>query len=269
MKFPEFHPKDYRELARVVASRLVETEGFVVFGIAGAQGTGKSTFTGMLANELSRIHSETVVSLSLDDFYLTRDERVSLSRDVHPLLLTRGVPGTHDASLMLSTIEQLRAGKVVGVPVFDKAMDDREVQSKRVGPARIVLCEGWCWGARPEPESRLQLPVNALEAEQDADGRWRHWVNNKLMEYQSLFTADGLLYLAAPSFDAILQWRWEQEQDLASKRQGSKIMPREDVAGFVAFYQRITSWMLEEMPARADITVRLGDGHRIDRIATR
>lgn len=269
MKFPEFHPKDYNELARVVASRLVETEGFVVFGIAGAQGTGKSTFAGMLANELSRTHSETVVSLSLDDFYLTRDERVSLSRDVHPLLLTRGVPGTHDAALMLSTIEQLRTGEAVEVPVFDKAMDDREPRSRRVGPARIVLCEGWCWGARPEPESRLRSPVNALEAEQDADGRWRHWVNNKLQEYQPLFTADGLLYLAAPSFDAIMQWRWQQEQELATNREGSEIMTREDIAGFVAFYQRITGWMLEEIPTRADMTISLGEGHEIDGMATR
>jgi len=264
VKFPEIHPRDYGELARLVASRLVDSAGPVVFGIAGAQGTGKSTFTGMLADELSRNYSEPVASLSLDDFYLTRDERISLSKDIHPLLLTRGVPGTHDAALMQSTIEQLRAGEAVEIPVFDKAIDDRESHPRLVGPARIVLCEGWCWGARPEPEARLQSPVNALEAEQDADGQWRRWVNAKLLEYQSLFTTDGLLFLAAPSFESILEWRWQQEQDLARDREGSKIMTLEEIAGFVAFYQRITSWMLEEMPARADIIIMLGEGHQIE-----
>ena len=37
--------------------------------------------------------------LSLDDLYLPKAERLRLARDVHPLLATRGVPGTHDVAL--------------------------------------------------------------------------------------------------------------------------------------------------------------------------
>ncbi len=34
--------------------------------------------------------------LSIDDYYLSKIERLRISQKVHPLLITRGVPGTHD-----------------------------------------------------------------------------------------------------------------------------------------------------------------------------
>ena len=47
--------------------------------------------------------------LSLDDFYLTRAQREELARTQHPLLRTRGVPGTHDVALGQRTIDALAA----------------------------------------------------------------------------------------------------------------------------------------------------------------
>ncbi len=259
----ELQSMDYRELAEKTARLLAATPGSLVFGIAGAQGTGKSTLAAMLAECLRETWSETVAVLSLDDFYLPRSERLQLSKEVHPLLATRGVPGTHDVAAMQSSIEGLKRGASVEAPVFEKAHDDRARETRKLGPARIILCEGWCWGAQPEPEIRLEKPVNQLEQIRDADGHWRHWVNTKLHEYQSLFDNDALLYLAAPSFEAILEWRWQQEQDLARNRTGSQIMSRDQIADFISFYERITSWMLEEMPDRADLTVTLAPDHQI------
>ena len=45
---------------------------------------------------------------------------------VHPLFATRGVPGTHDLTLLHDTINALRGSQgEVAVPGFDKAADDR------------------------------------------------------------------------------------------------------------------------------------------------
>ena len=50
-----------------------------------------------------------VFRISIDDFYKTRKERVSLSKKVHPMLLTRGVPGTHDINMMLSFFRKAKS----------------------------------------------------------------------------------------------------------------------------------------------------------------
>ena len=65
-------------------------------------------------------------AVSLDDFYLTRARRHALARTVHPLLATRGVPGTHDLPLLLDVLLRVRSGRPVRLPVFDKlAVRDR------------------------------------------------------------------------------------------------------------------------------------------------
>ena len=74
------------------------------FLIAGSQGIGKSTIVKVLKKNLEIYYKKKVLSLSLDDYYLSKKERISLSNTIHPLLLTRGVPGTHDTELLLQNI---------------------------------------------------------------------------------------------------------------------------------------------------------------------
>src|SRR5690606_41673735 len=64
-----------------------------VIGVVGAQGCGKTTLARAAAGRFG------AAQISIDDVYLTRAEREALARDVHPLLLTRGPPGTHDLRL--------------------------------------------------------------------------------------------------------------------------------------------------------------------------
>ena len=73
----------------------------LIIGINGAQGSGKSTLADYIKSYMCA-EGHSAVSLSLDDFYLTREERFQLSRDTHPLLATRGVPGTHDTALAIN-----------------------------------------------------------------------------------------------------------------------------------------------------------------------
>ncbi|MGV0036475.1 MAG: hypothetical protein ACNYPE_16545 [Candidatus Azotimanducaceae bacterium WSBS_2022_MAG_OTU7] len=234
-----------------------------VVSLAGAQGTGKSTMTRMLAAVLRDFFNTSTTTLSLDDFYLPQKKRQQLAADIHPLLSVRGVPGTHDLSLLERALADLRQGRSVEVPVFDKGEDDRSPRRRKVEPALVLLCEGWCWGAVPEPEERLMSPVSDFERTRDQDGLWRRYVNQQLFLYQPVFRADAQIFFKAPSIEAIVRWRFQQEQALASKAGGSKIMTEMEIRQFVTYYERITGWMLEEMAARASVVVSLDESHSI------
>ena len=58
--------------------------------------------------------------------------------------------------------------------------DDRLPDVSRIDPVSFVIIEGWCVGACAEPLSRLAVPLNRLEREEDSTGDWRHWVNDAL-----------------------------------------------------------------------------------------
>jgi D-glycerate 3-kinase len=239
----------------------------LVIGLCGAQGSGKSTAAAQVHAALMANGIRSAV-LSLDDLYLTTAERNALGEEVHPLLRTRGVPGTHDVALGMTILDLLQSGKPVRLPNFDKARDDRTPPDRwRVAPSgvQIVLFEGWCVGARPQSEAALAAPVNALEAEQDRSGGWRRYVNDQLAgPYRSLFARlDRLILLEAPSFDVVRAWRTEQEEDLRRvARNGIRAgMSNAEIETFIQHYERLTRHILEEMPARADLSIVL-DEHR-------
>ena len=216
----------------------------ILVGLAGAQGSGKSTMAPRLAQRLAATGLRTQV-LALDDFYLTREERAQLARSVHPLLATRGVPGTHDVALLTGVLDTLVAGQQAAIPVFDKAADDRAGWRTIDSTADIILLEGWCIGARPQPERRLVEPINALERDEDANGSWRRWANQRLAtDYAALFARLAqCILLRAPSFDVVLRWRTEQERELPFGG-----MSRAAIKRFIDHYERITRWMLKDEP---------------------
>ena len=248
-----------------VRERLAQAAAPLVIGLCGAQGSGKSTIASALAERIAG-----TVVLSLDDLYLRKAERERLAETVHPLLATRGVPGTHDVALGEAVLADLRAGRPVELPRFDKAIDDRFPESTwpRVEGAKLIIFEGWCAGARPQPDEALAVPVNALERDEDADSLWRRYVNDALGDrYPALFPFDALVLLAAPSFDVVYQWRRQQEHalaaDIAAGRRTGRAMSDDEVARFIQFYQRLTQYILSEMPDRADLTVRLDPERKV------
>lgn len=272
-------PESYRHtidsallpLAERLATRIRQSDSLVVIGLCGAQGSGKSTASAVLAETLNRQDLPTA-AMSIDDFYLPHGERQQLARRVHPLLATRGVPGTHDVELAQAVIESLADAGATQVPVFDKATDDRRPRAlwRGVeGPLRAVILEGWCVGAKPEPAARLATPVNALERDEDGEGRWRGYVNEALEgRYAALFARlSPMVLLAAPSFEVVLAWRTEQEHKLRQRLareggDGSRVMSDAQVARFISHYERITRHILEEMPARADHLIALDADRR-------
>ncbi|MCE2843309.1 MAG: kinase [Novosphingobium sp.] len=238
---------------------------FTLIGVAGAQGSGKSTLVRDLAVRLGA-EGLRVATLSLDDLYLTKAERQTLARDIHPLFATRGVPGTHDVPLGLGTIAALARGQVVPLPRFDKGQDDRAPRGDwPVAPAdtQVLLLEGWCLGAAPQPEAELVRPVNMLEAAEDPDGTWRRTVNAALaQDYPALWERiDHMVFLAAPDWPVVAEWREQQEAELRQHAPGA--MSPEQVTRFIQHYERLTHWMLTELPERAGLTLRLDRQRRV------
>ena len=271
--FAESADNYYLPFAEWLATQLVNHEGAAcVLGINGAQGTGKSTLAELLSEYLEHKHGRRAVILSIDDLYLTLAEREALGRDVHPLLRTRGVPGTHDVKLGISIIEQLqalRAGDSIRVPRFDKSMDDRYPQAEWptiAGPVDLIIFEGWCVASQAVPDAELKEPVSELESSQDEDGRWRTYVNGRLRtDYKRLFAyLDVLLFLQVPDFAAVLRWRIEQEHKLRQRSgaDANAVMSDAEVANFVRYYERITRNNIEVLPTLANAVIRLDDDHQ-------
>ncbi|ANG64246.1 hypothetical protein A8C75_18375 [Marinobacterium aestuarii] len=253
----------------------------LVVGLNGAQGAGKSTLSTLLDITLSEGFGLRVASFSIDDLYKTRAEREQLGAEVHPLLQTRGVPGSHDVQLGIELLQALKRGEhnaATRIPVFDKSTDDRcpvSVWREWSGGADVVLLEGWCVGARAQHDAALQQPINALERLEDPQGTWRRYVNEQLKgPYAELFAlVDVLLMLKVPSMEAVYEWRSLQEKKLAERMQflreagesqgHLRIMGDAEIQRFIQHYERLTRAMLDEMPARADVTLHLNDNHKI------
>lgn len=251
-------------LARIAQARSASHRALLVVGICGAQGSGKSTLVARLAALLGE-DGVRVATLSLDDLYLPRAERQRLAAEVHPLFATRGVPGTHDIALGMATIAALQRGEGAPLPRFSKAADDRVPVSEwphAAADCEVLLLEGWCLGARPQTD--VTEPVNSLEAEEDPQAVWRNYANAALAgDYQALFARlDLLVLLAAPDWPVVARWREQQEAELRAIG-GPAVMSSAEVTRFIQHYERLTRWILQEMPDRADLVVRLGEGREV------
>jgi D-glycerate 3-kinase len=260
----------WRPLSEDIAERNAGTP--LIVGINGAQGAGKSTLCKFLEVLLVE-HNQIGVTLSLDDLYLPKAERQALARDVHPLLATRGVPGTHSPALGQAVIDAIRPGKSFEMPRFDKSVDDRRPAGELIeGRVDVLLFEGWCLGAVPQEPSALATPVNSLEAEEDADGIWRKFVNQALRgDYAALFgQLDMLIMLKVPDFAAVRRNRALQEDKLRVRNPGAPgLMDAAALKHFLDQYERLTEWMFAEMPGRADILVEIDRDQRPTRVSTK
>lgn len=260
----------YEPLAAWVGQQKLAGETLLV-GINGAQGTGKSTLADFLKKTLETDSNLRVVVLSLDDFYLGKAQRKQLAEEVHPLLQTRGVPGTHDMHMLdaaLSSLQTLDAGSELRLPCFDKARDERadKIHWRVVtGPVDIIVLEGWCVGSTAQPDAELRAPVNVLEEQEDGSSNWRGFINEALKGvYAKSFSGINLLiFLKVPSFDAVLRWRYEQEEKLAASLPAGTCdtMSREQVLRFIQHYERITMNNLAVMPLTADAVLELDENH--------
>ena len=209
----------------------------------------------------------------IDDFYKTRKERFLLSQKVHPSLMTRGVPGTHDINIMLDFFKRAKNKKFrkLKLPKFNKAIDDRFKKKLWYSIKKrpdVIIFEGWCVGARAEKNSTLKKAINSLEKKDDLKLIWRRFVNKELKsKYKKLYSQlNCLLFLKANNFSLLQKWRLKQEKKLWLKNKKSsnnKIMSKKEVIRFMQTYQRVTQNMIKSAPKYASIILNLNSNHQI------
>jgi D-glycerate 3-kinase len=277
-------PSSYRELIRqwylpmltVIAERQTDKGAPLLVGINGCQGSGKSTLAELSVELLGELFQKKALTISIDDFYLTLDQRKQLASDTHPLLLTRGVPGTHDIGLANDIVSQLlNQHTPVAIPVFDKTLDDRLERAEWPvvnEPLDIIVIEGWCLGAKAQEAAEITRPVNELEEFEDRSLSWRRYVNDHLAtSYREFFQRfDYWAMLKAPSFSSVYRWRLEQEEklkrELAQKdalRHDARFMSPQQIRRFIQYYQRITENVLQTLPTTADCVFELDDNRQV------
>ncbi|MEO0423322.1 MAG: phosphoribulokinase [Pseudomonadota bacterium] len=282
-KLPESYRGALREHIAPVATAILRALDAasrpLLIGINGCQGSGKSTLARFLAVLLEQAGGLRCPEVSIDDLYLPRADRIALGQQVHPLLATRGVPGTHDLPLGRTVLERLLSpsrAEDVAIPRFLKSIDDRapaDQWSRWQGATDAVLFEGWCVACTPQEASALDEPINALEAEEDRDGEWRRYVNRSLREdYPALFgPIDFLVFLRAPSFECVHQWRRKQEEKLTQRLRDenappeafSRVMSNAELTRFIQHYERLTRHMLSDLGERAQAIIDLAEDHRL------
>ena len=251
---------DWRTLS-ILLTPFLSSDEIKIIGITGSQGSGKTTFAQSLVTSL-RSRKPLTVSLSLDDFYLSKTARGELAESVHPLLATRGVPGTHETDLLEKVLNQVASEgmpKEISVPTFDKARDDRG-PNKSAYVGKLVL-EGWCLGAAAQSVQDLREPVNDLEREEDSSGEWRSWVNSQLQSrYHQLWQkVDFWIRLIPPSFTSVFEWRKKQEEQLDIRKR----MSDTDLKRFIQHYERLTRWQWESEKLLPGLEIHLDENHRV------
>src|SRR3989338_4506886 len=147
------------DLVRELAAVRAGPDRPPLIGVAGAQGSGKTTLARAAADRLGG------AAFSLDDVYLTKAERAALAAQAHPLFAVRGPPGTHDLDLADRTVAALRAAtcdSITRLPAFDKLADEREPESAWpifLGRPGAILIDGWCLGATGQDPVALAPPA--------------------------------------------------------------------------------------------------------------
>lgn len=265
LKYQYLSEQFFIPLAEDIIAAKPSNQSMLV-AVNGCQGSGKTTLADFLVTWINSNTEFNSISISIDDFYYSREQRASLAKDIHPLFATRGVPGTHDTELMKQTITDLLAGKTgIALPQFDKQTDDplaKEQWHKNKKTVDIILFEGWCVASKAQQPYQLEQPINQLEESEDEAGVWRRCVNSCLAnEYQSVFgLIDYTVMLQAPSFEDVYGWRLEQEKKLLAKKgTGKGTFDEASLVKFISHFERITRENLQTLPESVDALLTLDE----------
>ena len=263
----------YIPISKMILKSYLNKKKIQVIGLSGGQGSGKSTISKILKMILKENFKLETVIFSIDDFYKTLKEREIMSKNISPLFLTRGVPGTHDVKMLLSSIKKLKNSKFkkLLIPKFNKAIDNRMKKNKWLKVIKrpdIVIFEGWCIGVEPQKNKDLLVPLNELEKDYDKKKIWRNYVNQEVKKnYKKIFKLiDKTIFLKVPSFKYVFRWRLLQEKKLRITAKGNKTMTDNQIKNFIMHYERLTKHMLKTLIHKADTVINIDNKHKLKSI---
>jgi D-glycerate 3-kinase len=230
----------------------------LLLGIEGPQGSGKTTAATKIRQELQSLYPESnIVQFSMDDFYLTFAEQQELNRQFSDniLLQGRGLPGTHDTSLLYETINTLLQNNrnyfPVNIPIYDKSahhgMGDRlprEYWTIVERPVDLIIFEGWFNGYYSIPSETMLLEkwdlIKRREAPRLAMITCENVVqiNAYLKEYHKIWELfDLFVCIKTSNINNVYKWRLQQEHEMI-KIKGSGMID-EDVVKFIDRYMPV------------------------------
>jgi len=249
-------------------------ERTLFLGLSGGQGSGKTTITGILKIILKKYFKRKIKTVSIDDFYKTLRERKNMSKKIHPLFKTRGVPGTHDTSSIKNFFIKIKKKKFkkFKIPKFAKNLDDRLKKKYWYNVnerPEIVILEGWCVGAKSQSQSLIKKPINDLEKSEDKQMIWRKHVNHKLKnDYKKIFSKiDHFIFIKIPNFKVVFKWRFLQESKLRKNSHlNNKTMSYNEIKRFIMFYERITLQMIKDLSKSASMLMMLKKNQEVKKI---
>ena len=181
----------------------------------------------------------------------------------------RQVPGTHDIKKLKEHIKQFNKKQFpIITPTFNKLKDDIIKKTTTYSKADILILEGWCCGAKPIAKNYLHRNLNNIEKRFDKNFKWRNFYNLKLKkEYRIIFNVfDKIIYLQPPSFQSVLKWRYAQEKNNAKKTKTKNFMNKNETKTFILYYEKLTKWMMKNMPANADMLIKVDKDQKIKKI---
>ncbi len=236
--------------------------------ISGSQGVGKTTYLKLIEIVGLKFFKKKVLNLSIDDFYLDKNERINLAAKIHPLLKTRGVPGTHDIKKLKSIIQQFQNSQYpISTPLFNKLTDRKKKILKKHNKCDLLILEGWCAGCPRIPLNYLYKDINSIEKKYDKHKKWRKYYNNKLKTtYADVFNLfDYKIFFKSSSFSNVLSWRIKQEKNQIkiSKNKKNQGMSESEIKVFIKHYEKITKYMLKSMPLKANLIIGIDQSHKI------
>ena len=107
---------------------------FLVIGIAGGTGSGKTT---LVKNIIQRF-GDVVTIISHDNYYRRRDELTYEER----CLVNYDEPAAFETELMTAHLDQLRQGNAIECPVYDFTVHNRSNETVTIVPKKVILVEG-------------------------------------------------------------------------------------------------------------------------------
>lgn len=105
-----------------------------IIGICGQSCSGKTTVCKKIIERIVQINNDKtnlVVTLSQDSYYKGGDEYTNYD-----------IPESVDFPQMIEDIKKMKRYEIINTPIYDFATHSRKPETKKIGPARIIIIEG-------------------------------------------------------------------------------------------------------------------------------
>ncbi len=124
----------------------------LIIGIAGGSGSGKTTVVNKIIKSLPK---DSVAVISQDAYY--RDSKHLSVEDRKKINFDH--PSSIEFSLLVDHIDQLKEGKIFGMPIYSYLTCTRADETIPVEPKKVIIVEGILILTNPRLRKRLDIRV--------------------------------------------------------------------------------------------------------------